>query len=86
MTAKVYFKLGKYLTQPEYRDSLFSVMESIHEIEVVNLIILLYDDFCVKKDGLSIIEAKVEIEQACMIADKVDDDTKKQLMNAYLDE
>jgi len=85
MTAHICFKIGKYLNTPAYKEGIFSIMESITEIEVINLTLLFTDNFGIKKDGLTIPEAKIEIEQGCERVNNMEEDVKQFILENYLE-
>ena len=86
MTAHICFKIGKYLGEHGYGKGIISVMEAVPEIEKVNLTIIVTDNLGIKKDGLTIAEAKEEIEKACIKADGMPDDLKAHCIVDYMKE
>ncbi len=84
MTANICFKIGKYLGEHKYKEGIISVMEAIPEIEIVDLTILVVDQLGIKKDGLTIHEAKAEIEKACIMADGMNDEMKAFCIVKYM--
>ena len=85
MTAQLCFKLGKYLNNTEYKREIITIMESIEEIEIVNLTILFSDRLGIEKKGLTFAEAKEEIVQACIKADEFSDEIKNFILEKYLE-
>lgn len=85
MTAQLCFKLGKYLNNTEYKRGIITIMESVPEITKVNLTILMINNLGIKKDGLTIDEARKEIEKACRLADEFPDEIKKITRESYLE-
>jgi len=85
MTANICFKIGKYLNNSQYKGAIISIMEAIDEIEDVNLTILFTDNYGLKKEGISVAEAKEFIVSVCEKSDAMDDDQKNFIRENYLD-
>ena len=85
MTAKICYKLGKYLENPLYTESLFTVMDSISEINIIDLTILFIDNLGVEKKGLTPDDAKMEIEKWNKDVDNMNDNIKVYLREKYLE-
>ena len=85
MTANICFKIGKYLNTPSYKMGIISVMESVPEIEKVDLTLLFTDNYGLKKDGLTLNEATQQIVNACKKVDGFPDEIKRQIVRDYLE-
>jgi hypothetical protein len=85
MTAKLCFKIGKYLNNTGYKMGIFTILESVPEIESVDLTILIDNNLGLKKDGITIAEARAEIEKACRLADEFPDAIKNFILEKYLE-
>jgi hypothetical protein len=60
-------------------------MESVPEIEKVNLTLLFTDNLGVKADGLTLNEATLHIVNACKKVDGFPDEFKRQIVRDYLE-
>jgi hypothetical protein len=85
MTAKICFKLGKYLNNSSYKESIFAVIVSVPEIQTIDLIILFSNHLGIKKENITIDEMKREVEKACEEADEYPDEIKKLILDNYLE-
>ena len=85
MTANLCFKIGKYLNNKDYQKAIFSILEGIEEISVVNLTCLFTDNYGLKKDGLSVAEAIAFILHTCEQTDTMPDDAKNFIREHYLE-
>ena len=85
MTANLCFKIGKYLNNKDYQKAIFSILESIEEITVVNLTCLFTDNYGLKKDGLTVAEAIALIKNICEQTDNIPDDAKNLVREHYLE-
>ena len=85
MTANICFKIGKYLNSNCYKTGMISIMESVPEIEIVNLTCLFMDNYGLKKDGLSVAEAIAFILHTCEQTDTMPDDAKNFVREHYLE-
>lgn len=85
MTANICFKIGKYLNTPSYKSGIISIMESVPEIEIVNLTILFTDNYGLKKDGLTVAEAIAFILHICEKTDTMPDEAKNLVREQYLE-
>ena len=85
MTANICFKIGKYLNTPSYKSGIISIMESVPEIEIVNITILFTDNYGIKKDGLTVREAILFILNICEQTDTMPDESKNLVIKNYLE-
>lgn len=60
-------------------------MESVPEIEIVNITILFTDNYGLKKDGLTVTEAKEFIDHTCTQTDTMPDEAKNFIREHYLE-
>jgi len=60
-------------------------MESVPEIEKVDLTLLFTDNYGLKKDGLTLNEATQQIVNACKKVDGFPDEIKRQIVRDYLE-
>ena len=85
MTANICFKIGKYLNSNCYKTGMISIMESVPEIEIVNLTCLFTDNYGLKKDGLTVAEAIAFILHICEQTDTMPDELKNLVIKNYLE-
>ena len=85
MTANLCFKIGKYLNTNSYKMGIISIMESVPDIEIVNLTILFTDNYGLKKDGLTVAEGIAFILHTCEQTDTMPDDAKNFIREHYLE-
>jgi len=85
MTANICFKIGKYLNNSRYKMSIITIMESVPEIEIVNLTILFTDNYGLKKEGLTVAEGIAFILHVCEQTDTMDDEAKNFIREHYLE-
>jgi hypothetical protein len=85
MTANICFKVGKYLNISQYKDGIILLLETIPEIEGVNLTLLFSNNLGIKKDGLTVAEAVQQIHLACEKVDSMPDEAKIFIRENYLE-
>lgn len=85
MTANLSFQIGKYLNNKEYQKGIFYILESIEEIEIVNITIVFTHNYGLKKDDLTVAEAIAFILLICEQTDNMPDEAKTLVRELYLE-
>lgn len=85
MTAKIVFKIGKYLENASYKKGMISILEGVgDDCKTVDAVFLFYDHLGMSMDNLTKEEFIKYVEDVCSKVDLMPDEAKADILQDWL--
>lgn len=85
MTAKIVFKIGKYLESASYKQGMLAILEGVgDDCKTIDAVFLFYDHLGMSVDNLTKEEFIKYLEDVCTKVDAMPDEAKADILQDWL--